>query len=294
MPVCRTSFTAMRQGYNCRDDEKGFTLLELLITVSILAAVAALAATGLSGVLSDTEEKLAVTEMQTIAQAVRQFKRDTGYYPKTGPFNLDVSDFKGSVDLDALRRALIARGFDEFNSTTGSMRDDIDLVNWFNSPGNLYQLVWKDDNLPAMNDHILETWSPETGRGWNGPYLVGLNDGVVDIGSGANKNSTPAKKEDIDGDKEYGDPAKGTSVATVNVVLAKVFGIADPFLKDKLTSGIFTWWRRPVHGDRGNWEELGKHGQPYLIFDLSLNPLLVSLGPDGKYNTSDDIDLEVE
>ena len=136
--------------------EKGFTLLELLIVVSILSAVAGLAATSMSGLETDTQEKLALTEMQTIAEAVRQFKRDTGYYPKTGPFNLDHGG--GSVGVDGLRAALISKGLDEFQSGE-SMADDIDLIYWFNSPANLYQLVWTEDELPGMEGHMLEKWN---------------------------------------------------------------------------------------------------------------------------------------
>jgi len=63
--------------------QQGFTLIELLVVVSILAALAGLASVAMDGYQQDAEEKITRVEMQRIANAIRRFKADTGYWPKT-------------------------------------------------------------------------------------------------------------------------------------------------------------------------------------------------------------------
>lgn len=63
--------------------QQGFTLIELLVVVSILAALAGLTSVAMDGYQQDSEEKLTRVEMQRISNAIRRFKADTGYWPKT-------------------------------------------------------------------------------------------------------------------------------------------------------------------------------------------------------------------
>lgn len=63
--------------------QQGFTLIELLVVVSILAALAGLTSVAVGGYQQESEEKLTRIEMQRIANAIRRFKVDTGYWPKT-------------------------------------------------------------------------------------------------------------------------------------------------------------------------------------------------------------------
>jgi prepilin-type N-terminal cleavage/methylation domain-containing protein len=63
--------------------QRGFTLIELLVVVSILAALAGITSVAMDGYQQDSEEKLTRVEMQRISNAIRRFKADTGYWPKT-------------------------------------------------------------------------------------------------------------------------------------------------------------------------------------------------------------------
>ncbi len=65
-----------------RKKTRGFTLIELLVVVSVLAAIAGMTSVALDGYQQDAEEKLTRVEMQRIANAIRRFKEDTGYWPK--------------------------------------------------------------------------------------------------------------------------------------------------------------------------------------------------------------------
>ncbi|WDP92769.1 MAG: prepilin-type N-terminal cleavage/methylation domain-containing protein [Desulfobacter sp.] len=244
---------------------RGFTLLELLVVVAILAAVASVGATTFFRVREGAAEQVARMEMQAIAKALRQFKADTGYFPKTGPFNL-TSASGGKVSYARLP------GY--------AGNNDSECALWFNSPANFYQLF---KNPLEDSGHALEDWNPETGRGWRGPYLAGFQEGYLDIRSGVNDTveGTPYGKED-------GSPLSGANIPDVE-------GIADPFEHPAEEVGgntLLDWCRSPNNGapERRVW------GRPYLLFyDSSAGEWhLVSMGLDGTYGSSDDIQLNIK
>jgi len=72
--------------------QAGFTLLELLVVLSVLAAVAGIGVLALGGVTQDTRAELVRAEMNQIANAIRRFRADTGYWPKEGVFVNDAID----------------------------------------------------------------------------------------------------------------------------------------------------------------------------------------------------------
>jgi len=75
--------------------QQGFTLIELLVVVSILAALAGITSVAMDGYQQDAEETITRVEMQRIANAIRRFKIDTGYWPKTevsGTLSYDGED----------------------------------------------------------------------------------------------------------------------------------------------------------------------------------------------------------
>jgi prepilin-type N-terminal cleavage/methylation domain-containing protein len=237
--------------------QQGFTLLEMLVVVSLLAAVAFIGAGTFRGVLRSTEEQLVYAEMQQIAEAIRRFRQDTGYYPKEGPFGLDPSLC------------------DPPSGCTGEVIDLPDWASpsrelWFKSPANFYQLLSTESPLAGTGNQ-LENWSAETGRGWRGPYLTGFRE-YVDIGSGINAGAD-------------GNPLGGVGIPDVD-------GIADPFEYGPETvsggSTLLDWSRTP----RPERVEMGRWGRPYLFFANTRE--LVSMGLDGEYHTSDDIVLSIE
>ena len=254
-----------------RKNSPGYSLLEMLVVISLLAAVAFVTTGAYTHVIEDSGERLVITEMQEIARAIRQFKQDTGYFPKEGPFNLDV--VAGGQVTDA---SLLA---DFPHSGSTPVRRQI----WFDSQVNFYQLMTTVSPLNGTG-HLLEEWNEETGRGWRGPYLQGVRDGYIDVG------------DDSD------DPA------IVNTTgIADVDGIADPFMfrgkalgGSEVDGGIFDWSRthRPVNTEDPPREEREKWGRPYLLLDLGTPAKLslVSMGPDGEWDNGldDDIVLPLE
>lgn len=247
--------------------QKGFTLLELLVVVAILAATAFVATGTFSGVAEHAEERLVRAEMQQIVQALRQFKQDTGYYPKEGPFALGATAGQEVTDADLA-------------AVTHSGGSAAERTRWFNSPANFYQLLVG----PLLSAHVqgLEQWNAETGRGWRGPYLSGFRDGFVDIGDDINPDQNGSA----------GNPA------TVAVsAVPDVDGLADPFNQRPVAGGgsevdstLLDWSSRA----RPNRTELSRWGNPYLLLTIDGVRTLVSMGPDGIYGNDDDILLRLE
>lgn len=135
----------------------GFTLLELLMVVVILAIVG----TGSLLLTRDThagiQEDLVAHEARQIREALLQFRRDTGFLPRLGPFALTSDPQPGRVPPPAQGPT------------------------WFHSPANFLQLF--EEPLDATGAPVMP-WDPDVGRGWRGPYLRQDGEGWVVVGSG--------------------------------------------------------------------------------------------------------------
>ena len=258
------------RGLRCADMQ-GFTLLELLLVLAILAGLAFIAVGSFRGVSEESSRQLSRVGMQELARALRQFRQDTGYWPGQGPFALKTAKGPGAVEDSALARLSYSGGSVEARER------------WFKSPANFYQLLG-GSLLPA--DHPLATWNAESGRGWRGPYLQGYR-AYVDIGSKIN-------------DGYQNSPTDGTAVPAVP-------GVADAFAHRPVAGGGAAVGDTPLdwsdeHCDqttdacRKRRRELTSLGRPFLFMEypgpdgaetspgvLKTFPSLVSFGPDGLY-----------
>ncbi|MEM7271199.1 MAG: prepilin-type N-terminal cleavage/methylation domain-containing protein [Pseudomonadota bacterium] len=125
-----------------RAAERGVTLLEVLVVVGILAVVAGIGAQVFTGVVDDSEDQLVGSEMTEVANAMKRFRRDTGYWPHQGVFAAE----------DGVANPL--------------------------NPGNLSQLFFE----PTAGGAQIMPFDATSGSGWNGPYLTEYNAVSVDIG----------------------------------------------------------------------------------------------------------------
>lgn len=288
--------------------QKGMTLLEILVVVTILAAVSFIGTVAFDNTYDVTHVRIAHSEMQEIAKAIKQFKADTGYYPGQGPFAL-LEDTSGG-GLVCADDAPTSKGAISNTSSFSSYSpsNETELTTWFESPANLIQLFQAPEictEHPFANAVTLDgntiTWNVVTGRGWRGPYLTRHLE-FVDIGDDLQTDGT-------------GDPF---SVSPDR--LEYVRAIADPFKHYPVTPGsssrckeednnnepcLMDWWPLPYDGnpDTETDKPFESYGRPYLYFiseedvspvngvsDVVDNiegcnavPCLVSLGPNGRY-----------
>ena len=240
---------------------RGFTLLELLVVVSILAVVAGTVMLSLEGTEEQAAAQVSQHELAQLRQAVLRFYQDTGWMPGQGPFALVGEHPLGQLDPNNP-----LHWPPHLASATPAQR-----AAWARHGANWWQLLQNplvDRNGTLI--HPLGRWNPTTRRGWRGPYLGRDGGGLVDVSG----TLTPS------GD---GDPGSGTSADLVPGCL----GVADPWPQPP--QGPFYQWYDPEQGTpRARW------GRPYLLLDVHhTDPLLlrsrariVSLGPNGRYESS--------
>ncbi len=149
------------------DKQQGFTLIELLVVVSILAALAGLASVSMEGYQQDSEEKITRVEMQRIANAIRRFKADTGYWPKTGPFSYTTNHTTVSATAPVSSYSMEDYRDDYFNN-------DANFWWLFEQPPQMIG-YWNTTTSSLVNSELdinkLWQWEHDVGMGWHGPYI---------------------------------------------------------------------------------------------------------------------------
>ena len=255
----------------------GFTLLELLMVVAIMATIGGMVFLSVSGLSDDVESEASVREMRTLHDAIKAFRRDTGYYPKQGPFAL-TSD-GGAVDVNNS-----AHWPWFLESATSTQRQD-----WFHHPANFYQLVLAQSPLNGTG-HVLETFRPQTGRGWRGPYL---KDGVAVVGHAGQYDPASHAHTPADWSPTDWNGVGGTSIvqSLVYVCDAEISQTGDfpVMLRAELLKDLED---PPVP-----YEYFAKYGRPYFYFLSGSAAWLVGMGPDRTYQggtaASDDVVLYI-
>jgi prepilin-type N-terminal cleavage/methylation domain-containing protein len=154
----------------CRQHiQQGFTLLELLVVISLMAIVASLMAVSYDSVKTDSNADLTRYEMAEIRKALLQFRRDTGELPcrvyRDGTYQPDPAEmgvvFPDTTGWGQLEYAAWCSGFGAADADLGSALSML--------------AVFPYTDLDANADLL---WNVDTKRGWNGSYLnqQGLND----------------------------------------------------------------------------------------------------------------------
>jgi len=143
----------------------GFTLLELLIVISLLAVLAGFSITAYDGVKDDAYYDAAIFEMAEIRNALLQFRRDNDELPCRAYRAGNYNPFTNSLP--------------ELDFTTGlASTTAADYKTWCEFSNDA-----QEDNALSMlqrfpYDKLTEAsllWNRDTKRGWNGPY-VSTND----------------------------------------------------------------------------------------------------------------------
>ncbi|MDO9051124.1 MAG: prepilin-type N-terminal cleavage/methylation domain-containing protein [Methylotenera sp.] len=158
---------------------RGFTLLEMLVVITLMSIVAAVGLFSYEGVQDEASVDTTKIEMLELKKALLQFRADNGAFPCTvynefaRPYELVVADmvaltFPAGLD-DSAGDLLNRRAWCEDNA--------LQMLRKF--PFN------ERDNDPVTGTYIGDVatthplWSPELKRGWRGPYLTS-NDALTD------------------------------------------------------------------------------------------------------------------
>lgn len=130
--------------------QQGFTLVEMLLVLVILATLAAIVYPKFTGRTEEAKITAAKAQIASISLALNSFEVDNGYYPKTGSLNAlleqpgDAANWHGpyldkGVPLDPWNNAYVyeypgkhsANGFDLMSmGPDGRAGTNDDITNW--------------------------------------------------------------------------------------------------------------------------------------------------------------------
>jgi len=229
--------------------KRGFTLLELLAVVAILSVISGAVIFGLSGIRRDAVNKTAEGEIASIASAIAAFKRDTGYFPKQGPFDLVAND--GVIDPNNDDH------WPEFLSSASASN----RTAWFNHPSNFYQLTLRSSPL-ANTGHKLASIDISSGRGWNGPYI---KDAGHFVRAGTYTPATHAHTPATWTDGKW-DPTSGVIIQQIPAVFDPNVQTVGTFIVELTTGSLPARW-----------------GRPYCYFLSNNTCWVVGMGQNGIY-----------
>ena len=128
----------------------GFTLIELIVVIALVALLAAVVAPNLIGKASDAKRKAATVQLEKVSNAIELYRLETGRYPEdledlvrqpqdverwNGPYMKKLSQLKDPWGNDLVierpgknnKFDLISYGAD---GRPGGVDDDADLSNW--------------------------------------------------------------------------------------------------------------------------------------------------------------------
>lgn len=92
-------------------DEQGFSLLELILVMALLAVLSGAIAPSITARVANSRDARRLTDMQAVREALEQYKIDTGNYP-TGSENGAYGDWDVSHDGNFLPELLVGNYLD--------------------------------------------------------------------------------------------------------------------------------------------------------------------------------------
>ena len=137
-------------------NQHGFTLLELLTVIALLAIIATAAITSYDGVDDQARADVTQFEMAEIRKALLQFRKDSGTRSFPGQGSYDCTDAANGNPAD-INPNIEA----QLPPALAALADAVQIA-WCQHPANLWML---------FEDPLGTGWNVDTKRRWNGPYL---------------------------------------------------------------------------------------------------------------------------
>lgn len=154
------------QNFKQYSSQQGFTLMELLTVIALMAIIATVAITSYDGTQEQGRYDVTKFEMNQIRKALIQFRQDSGSidFPKQGVY--DCTDAANGNNTE------INPNIDP-QLPTEAGTSDAEKIAWCQHPANFWML---------FEDPLATGWNPDTKRGWKGPYLQ-RKDGYLSLSS---------------------------------------------------------------------------------------------------------------
>lgn len=118
--------TKIRKMMTREEGQKGFTLVELIVVMAILAVLAGLAVPKFASILDTSKVKADVSNRDLVQKAVEIYQADKGYYPKDESFEKLMGDktFVGDTGYikSAIEKASHPDGDYEYTASTGKIK----------------------------------------------------------------------------------------------------------------------------------------------------------------------------
>ncbi|MBF0099967.1 MAG: prepilin-type N-terminal cleavage/methylation domain-containing protein [Desulfobacterales bacterium] len=162
------SINLMRYDQN----KAGFTLLEMIIVLAILVALASSVGLIMANILFSSKSNTALIEMSNMKHALLQYYKDNGCFPPStwgkDPNNIDISglvvliyDFSPQNNKTTTRIYVNGVEFDYPHVFTSANDINKDGIHQQNEP---CRLIDNECSSPPR-------FNQSTGIGWNGPYI---------------------------------------------------------------------------------------------------------------------------
>ena len=147
---------------NIRRGQKGFTLLEIIVVLAVIGALAAMLAPVVFRYIDDAKKAQAQADTNTIASAVQQMYKDTGRFPF---YKVGTSKLTLTAGTDAL--VLTSNDACNFAATAAcdTTKPD-DATSLWATP-----LGGKTDSLAKQLILNTPAYATTGNRAWKGPYL---------------------------------------------------------------------------------------------------------------------------
>jgi prepilin-type N-terminal cleavage/methylation domain-containing protein len=143
------------------NNKKGFTLIEMVVVLAVVAILAAILTPTIAKSIDDAKLTRASNECQVIGAAIASFYKDVGRWPTANgtvaTLDDDVYLLYGSVGGDPVAPPTGGAEWDDDTSTDSDTFEN--------------QLI---ANTPGTGANVYPTWTVATQIGWNGPYIGGI------------------------------------------------------------------------------------------------------------------------
>ncbi len=140
------------RGRTAAKGDYGFTLIELTVVLAVIVTLALILTPAVTNYLNDSRVARTRSDVQTIASAILQFNRDTGFFPQ----------WSGAGTAGG----------------PGTQANKVDLlVSSGNIPPSAQTTVWVTGTTDLLSDQLLSNAPGYTMKGvaaqfgWSGPYL---------------------------------------------------------------------------------------------------------------------------